>query len=148
MRILVIEDEPQLAGHIVRDFPESYANYYGQRNFSYNNIKQDNRNMLLGRDPMVDGMKTGYTDAAGYCLIASAQRDLPSGKRRGAGQQFERRPVQPHAVEAGVYIQRLANTSRAGAQQAHVSQPATRAHQLQPRRRLHGAYQYRVDGPV
>ena len=71
-----------IAAHIVRDFPENYANYYGQRNFSYNNIKQDNRNMLLGRDPTVDGMKTGYTDAAGYCLIASAQRDLPSGKRR------------------------------------------------------------------
>ena len=71
-----------IAAYIVRDFPENYANYYGQRNFSYNNIKQDNRNMLLGRDPTVDGMKTGYTEAAGYCLIASAQRDLPSGKRR------------------------------------------------------------------
>lgn len=71
-----------IAAHIVRDFPEYYASYYGQRNFSYNNIKQDNRNMLLGRDPTVDGMKTGYTDAAGYCLIASAQRDLPGGKRR------------------------------------------------------------------
>ena len=71
-----------IAAHIVRDFPEHYASYYGLRNFSYNRIKQDNRNMLLGRDPTVDGMKTGYTEAAGYCLIASAQRDLPSGKRR------------------------------------------------------------------
>lgn len=71
-----------IAAHLVRDFPEYYASYYSQRNFSYNNIKQDNRNMLLGRDPTVDGMKTGYTDAAGYCLIASAQRDLPGGKRR------------------------------------------------------------------
>ena len=71
-----------IAAHIVRDFPDYYASYYGQRNFSYNNIKQDNRNMLLGRDPTVDGMKTGYTDAAGYCLIASAQRELPGGKRR------------------------------------------------------------------
>jgi serine-type D-Ala-D-Ala carboxypeptidase (penicillin-binding protein 5/6) len=71
-----------IASHIVRDFPEYYASYYSQRNFIYNKIKQDNRNMLLGRDPTVDGMKTGYTDAAGYCLIASAQRDLPSGKRR------------------------------------------------------------------
>lgn len=71
-----------IATHIVRDFPEYYATYYGLRNYSYNNIKQDNRNMLLGRDPTVDGMKTGYTDAAGYCLIASAQRDMPSGKRR------------------------------------------------------------------
>ena len=71
-----------IAARIVRDFPEHYASYYGLRNFSYNRIKQDNRNMLLGRDPTVDGMKTGYTEAAGYCLIASAQRDLPSGKRR------------------------------------------------------------------
>ena len=71
-----------IAARIVRDFPEYYASYYGLRNYSYNNIKQDNRNMLLGRDPTVDGMKTGYTDAAGYCLIASAQRDMPSGKRR------------------------------------------------------------------
>ena len=38
--------------------------------------------MLLGRDPAIDGMKTGYTDAAGYCLVASAQRELPNGKRR------------------------------------------------------------------
>jgi D-alanyl-D-alanine carboxypeptidase (penicillin-binding protein 5/6) len=71
-----------IATHIVRDFPEHYAAYYAQRNFTYNKIKQDNRNMLLGRDPTVDGMKTGYTDAAGYCLVASAQRDFPNGKRR------------------------------------------------------------------
>jgi D-alanyl-D-alanine carboxypeptidase (penicillin-binding protein 5/6) len=71
-----------IAAHIVRDFPEYYASYYALRNFTYNKIKQDNRNMLLGRDPTVDGMKTGYTDAAGYCLIASAQREMPNGKRR------------------------------------------------------------------
>jgi D-alanyl-D-alanine carboxypeptidase (penicillin-binding protein 5/6) len=55
---------------------------YSLRQYTYNNIKQDNRNMLLGRDPAVDGMKTGYTDAAGYCLVASAVRDTPGGKRR------------------------------------------------------------------
>ncbi len=71
-----------IAAHVVRDFPENYATYYALRNYTFNNIKQDNRNMLLGRDPAIDGMKTGYTDAAGYCLIASAQRDMPSGKRR------------------------------------------------------------------
>jgi D-alanyl-D-alanine carboxypeptidase (penicillin-binding protein 5/6) len=69
------------AGHIVTDFPE-YYHYYSQRDYKFNNIHQDNRNMLLGRDPSVDGMKTGYTDAAGYCLLASAQRDFPNGKRR------------------------------------------------------------------
>jgi hypothetical protein len=50
--------------------------------YTYNRIKQDNRNLLLGRDPTVDGMKTGYTEAAGYCLVASAVRDMPNGKRR------------------------------------------------------------------
>jgi D-alanyl-D-alanine carboxypeptidase (penicillin-binding protein 5/6) len=71
-----------IAAHVVRDFPDYYASYYSLRNYTFNNIKQDNRNMLLGRDPSIDGMKTGYTDAAGYCLIASAQRDMPNGKRR------------------------------------------------------------------
>ena len=70
-----------VAGHIIRDFPEYYP-YYSMKDFTYNKIRQDNRNLLLRRDPSVDGMKTGYTDAAGYCLIASAQRDFPNGKRR------------------------------------------------------------------
>ena len=71
-----------IAGHVMQDFPEHYASYYSQKQYAFNNIRQDNRNMLLGRDPSVDGMKTGYTDAAGYCLVASAQRDFPNGKRR------------------------------------------------------------------
>ncbi|NRF66128.1 D-alanyl-D-alanine carboxypeptidase [Aquincola sp. S2] len=71
-----------IAAHVVRDFPEYYASYYSQRQYTFNNIKQDNRNMLLGRDPSVDGMKTGYTETAGYCLVASAQREFPNGKRR------------------------------------------------------------------
>lgn len=70
-----------VASHVIRDFPEYYP-YYSVRNYTFNKIKQDNRNLLLGRDPSVDGMKTGYTDAAGYCLVASAQRDMPNGKRR------------------------------------------------------------------
>lgn len=70
-----------VAAHIIRDFPEYYT-YYSLKDFTYNKIRQDNRNLLLRRDPTVDGMKTGYTDAAGYCLIASAQRDFPNGKRR------------------------------------------------------------------
>ncbi len=71
-----------IAAHVVLDFPDYYASYYALRHYTFNNIRQDNRNMLLGRDPAIDGMKTGYTDAAGYCLIASAQRDMPGGKRR------------------------------------------------------------------
>lgn len=70
-----------IATHIIRDFPEFYT-YYSLKDFKYNNISQPNRNLLLRRDPTVDGMKTGYTEAAGYCLIASAQRDFPNGKRR------------------------------------------------------------------
>ena len=74
-------DMTVVAMHIIRDFPE-YYHYYSQREYKFNNIRQDNRNLLLGRDPSVDGMKTGFTDAAGYCLLASAQRDFPNGKRR------------------------------------------------------------------
>ena len=74
-------DVAVMASKIISDFPEFYA-LYSQRQFTYNKIKQDNRNLLLGRDPSVDGMKTGYTDAAGYCLVASAVRDMPNGKRR------------------------------------------------------------------
>ncbi|HSI56299.1 MAG TPA: D-alanyl-D-alanine carboxypeptidase family protein [Ideonella sp.] len=70
-----------IAQQIIRDFPDRYP-YYSIREYSFNNIRQDNRNLLLRRDPTVDGMKTGFTDAAGYCLLASAQRDFPNGKRR------------------------------------------------------------------
>ncbi|TMH11417.1 MAG: D-alanyl-D-alanine carboxypeptidase [Betaproteobacteria bacterium] len=70
-----------IAGHIIRDYPDFYT-YYSVKDYKYNNIAQPNRNLLLRRDPTVDGMKTGYTEAAGYCLIASAQRDFPNGKRR------------------------------------------------------------------
>jgi D-alanyl-D-alanine carboxypeptidase (penicillin-binding protein 5/6) len=63
-----------LATALMRDFPEQYALYYSQREFRYNNITQPNRNRLLWLDPSVDGVKTGYTEAAGYCLIASSKR--------------------------------------------------------------------------
>ena len=71
-----------IAAHVLRDFPDQYASYYAIRQYTFNNIRQDNRNMLLVRDPSVDGMKTGYTEAAGYCLVASAVRDFPNGRRR------------------------------------------------------------------
>ncbi len=63
-----------LASALIRDFPEEYRRYYSMKEFSYNNIKQPNRNRLLWLDPTVDGMKTGHTEAAGYCLISSALR--------------------------------------------------------------------------
>lgn len=63
-----------LARAIINEFPEYYR-WYSMREFTYNDIKQPNRNNLLWRDDSVDGMKTGHTDAAGYCLVASAKRD-------------------------------------------------------------------------
>ena len=68
-------DLGKLASALIRDFPEDYAKYYSMKEFRYNNITQPNRNRLLWLDPSVDGVKTGHTEAAGYCLISSARRD-------------------------------------------------------------------------
>ena len=64
-----------LASALIRDFPVEYGKYYSMKEFRYNNITQPNRNRLLFIDPTVDGVKTGHTEAAGYCLISSALRD-------------------------------------------------------------------------
>lgn len=74
-------DVATVASHIIAEHPQHYR-IYSEREYTYNRIRQDNRNLLLARDPSVDGMKTGYTEAAGYCLVASAVRDTPAGKRR------------------------------------------------------------------
>ena len=66
-----------LAAAIIRDFPEYYS-LYSLKEYRYNTITQSNRNRLLWSDPTVDGMKTGHTESAGYCLITSARR----GQRR------------------------------------------------------------------
>lgn len=63
-----------LSRAMIERFPEHYA-LYSERSFEYNNITQQNRNRLLLRDRTVDGMKTGHTEAAGYCLVTSALRD-------------------------------------------------------------------------
>jgi serine-type D-Ala-D-Ala carboxypeptidase (penicillin-binding protein 5/6) len=68
-----VQDLAILAQRMIEDHPKEYG-YYQMREFTYNKIKQSNRNRLLWADPSVDGMKTGHTDAAGYCLISSAQR--------------------------------------------------------------------------
>ncbi len=67
-------DIAALARAIIREFPEYYK-MYSIKEFSYNGITQYNRNQLLWRDESVDGMKTGHTDSAGFCLVASALRD-------------------------------------------------------------------------
>lgn len=63
-----------LAASLIREFPDYYK-WYSIREFTYNNITQHNRNVLLGRDEAIDGVKTGYTENAGYCLIGSGRKD-------------------------------------------------------------------------
>jgi len=69
------EDLALLATALIIDFPAEYKRYYSVKEYTYNNITQSNRNRLLWLDPFVDGMKTGHTESAGYCLISSAKRD-------------------------------------------------------------------------
>ncbi|MFC0702911.1 D-alanyl-D-alanine carboxypeptidase family protein [Marinobacter persicus] len=68
------KDMAILAQAIIEDYPENYP-LYAEKHFTYNNIRQPNRNTLLWRDDSVDGLKTGHTEEAGYCLVASAKRD-------------------------------------------------------------------------
>lgn len=67
-------DIASLSQAIIRDFPDEYK-LYAEKSFTYNKIKQSNRNRLLWRDPSVDGLKTGHTEAAGWCLVSSAKKD-------------------------------------------------------------------------
>jgi len=67
-------DLSTLARAIISEFPDYYR-WYSLKEFTFNDIRQHNRNNLLWRDDSVDGMKTGHTDAAGFCLVSSAQRD-------------------------------------------------------------------------
>ncbi|MGH8131419.1 MAG: D-alanyl-D-alanine carboxypeptidase family protein, partial [Steroidobacteraceae bacterium] len=71
---MTVADIARLTRAIIREFPDYYR-WYSQRDFTWNGIRQPNRNGLLLRDPTVDGVKTGMTDAAGYCLVSSAKRD-------------------------------------------------------------------------
>jgi D-alanyl-D-alanine carboxypeptidase (penicillin-binding protein 5/6) len=75
------DDLAQLAQALIRDFPNELA-YYKEREFTWNKITQPNRNRLLWMDPTVDGLKTGHTEAAGYCLIATAKRGEADQSRR------------------------------------------------------------------
>lgn len=96
-----------IASRVITDFPQLYT-YYSIRSFRFNNIEQSNRNLLLARDPSVDGMKTGYTEAAGYCLIASAVREFPNlapggqgaGKRRLLSVVLNTASMEARAVES------------------------------------------------
>lgn len=67
-------DLARLASYIIREFPEYYR-FFGEREFTWNKIKQHNRNLLLGTYPGADGLKTGHTEASGYGMVASAVQD-------------------------------------------------------------------------
>ncbi len=91
-QVTTAKDLAIIAERTIRDFPEQYAKYYPLTEFTYNNIKQANRNPLLTKNLGADGMKTGHTDAGGYGLVASAKQGtrrliavingLPSAKAR------------------------------------------------------------------
>jgi len=72
--VTTARDLATLARAVIEEFPEYYA-WHSVKEFTYNDIKQSNRNSLLWRDPSVDGLKTGHTEDAGYCLVSSAMRD-------------------------------------------------------------------------
>jgi len=71
---ITARDLAKLTTALIKNFPEFYP-WFSQKEFTYNKITQHNRNLLLGRDNSVDGVKTGHTDEAGYCLVASALRN-------------------------------------------------------------------------
>lgn len=72
--LTTVRDLAILARNLVERYPQ-YLHYYAQKEYTYNNIKQPNRNRLLWADESVDGLKTGHTQSAGYCLVATAQRN-------------------------------------------------------------------------
>ncbi len=72
--LTTVRDLATLASNLITRFPQ-YVHYYSQKEYTYSNIKQNNRNRLLWADSTVDGLKTGHTKSAGYCLIATAKRD-------------------------------------------------------------------------
>lgn len=94
-------DMTRLANWMIQSFPQQYKRYYAQREFTFNGVTQQNRNRLLWLDPQVDGVKTGYTSAAGYCLVASAER----GKRRLIATVMGARSE----VDRGMHAQKLLN---------------------------------------
>jgi D-alanyl-D-alanine carboxypeptidase (penicillin-binding protein 5/6) len=71
-----------LAARFIRDYPELYKTYDSAKQFTFNKITQPNRNRLLWLDPSVDGLKTGHTESAGYCIVASARRPNGADQRR------------------------------------------------------------------
>jgi D-alanyl-D-alanine carboxypeptidase (penicillin-binding protein 5/6) len=99
--VTTARDLTRLASWLVASFPKEYRRYFSVREFSFNGVTQQNRNRLLWLDPQVDGVKTGYTPTAGYCMIASSQR----GKRRLIATVMGARSD----ADRGMYAQKLLN---------------------------------------
>lgn len=95
------KDMTRLANWLIYSFPEQYRKYFAQKEFAFNGVTQQNRNRLLWVDPQVDGIKTGHTQSAGYCLIASSERV----KRRLIATVLGARSE----IDRGMYAQQLLN---------------------------------------
>lgn len=94
-------DLTRLTHWLINSFPEQYKRYFAQKEFAFNGVTQQNRNRLLWLDPQVDGVKTGHTQVAGYCLIASSER----AKRRLIATVMGARSE----IDRGMYAQKLLN---------------------------------------
>lgn len=148
-----VADLALLAKAIIQDYPEQYR-LYSLKSFAYNNINQPNRNLLLYRDPSVDGLKTGHTSSAGYNLVASSNRNgrrvisvvvgtespearaTESSKLLNWALQFYETPKLYHANEAisdvKVYKGKSSNVSVGFLQDAYVTVPQGLSAQLKP----------------
>ena len=106
-------DIATLTQALIRDFPDQYARY-SVRSFKYNNIEQQNRNRLLLTDSSVDGVKTGHTESAGYCLVSSAKRDDTRliGVVLGAQKEKGSLSGQPGAAELRLQLLRKSQAAR------------------------------------
>lgn len=114
-QLTTARDMATLSRHLIYDFPEHYA-IYSEKYFEYDDVRQPNRNRLLWRDNSVDGIKTGHTDAAGYCLAASAERDgmrLISVVMNTAGEEVRARETQK-LLSYGFRYYETANVFEAG----------------------------------
>jgi D-alanyl-D-alanine carboxypeptidase (penicillin-binding protein 5/6) len=114
-----------IAQRLVQDHPD-YLRYSVMKDFTYNKIKQGNRNLLLYRDPSVDGLKTGYTDAAGYCLIATSRRSFPNGERRLVSVVLGAASAEARANESQKLLNRAGVEGQGGDRQARQRRAGVR----------------------
>ena len=115
-------DIATLTRALIRDFPDQYARY-SVRSFKYNNIEQQNRNRLLLMDASVDGVKTGHTESAGYCLVSSAKRNDTRLIGVVLGAQKEKERFQASQALLELRLQLLREPQAARCQRVHRDDP-------------------------